>query len=393
MKILQVCHTFKPLWESGGMARSAYEISKRLVERGHDVTVYTTNRSLCKTNLETNKALYLEGMKVYYFENLRKYFPRKIPPPVPYYLPFIARKEVKDFDIIHIHGHRTLLAVIIHHYAKKYGVPYVLQPRGSVPRMSKSKQKKLFDILFGHVIIRDANKIIASSKIESEQYPDVFPKLNNDKIVHVPNGIDLETYQNLPQKGQFRKKYSIDDKQKIILFLSRIHKKKGADLLVKAFSKLKNEFENVKLVIAGPDDGYLDKLKSIVSKLNIESTVIFTGPLYEKDKMEAYVDADVFVLPSSSEEESFGNVALEACACGTPVIITDRCGVAEWINNDVGYVVEYDKKELLDALFKLLSDEGLRRRFGERGRKLVLEEFGWDKVVLGIENVYNEVIL
>jgi len=373
------------------MARSAYEISKHLVERGHEVTVYTTNQSLYKTNLETNKPVYLEGMKVYYFENLRKYFPRKIflLPPVPYYLPFIARREVKQFDIIHIHGHRTILEVIAHHYAKKYGVPYVLQPRGSVPKMSKSKQKKLFDMLFGHAIIGNANKIIASSKIESEQYRDVFPKLKDEKIVHIPNGIDLKTYQNLPKKGEFKKKYSINADENIILFLSRIHERKGADILVEAFSKLKNEFEDVKLVIAGPDEGYVDKLKLIVSKLNIESDVIFPGPLYEKDKLEAYVDADVFVLPSKDRYESFGNVALEACACGTPVIVTNNCGVSEVIDDNVGYVVECDKDQLRDAIFKILGDESLNESFSEGGRKLVMGEFGWNKIVKNIEELYE----
>lgn len=312
--------------------------------------------------------------------------------PIPYYLPIVARREIKDFDVIHIHEYRILLAVAVCHYAKKYNVPYILQPRGSVPTISKSRQKKLFDVLFGHAIINDASKIIASSKIESEQYWSVFPELNNEKIVHIPNGIDLETYQNLPQKGEFKKKYSLNDNEKIILFLGRIHKRKGADMLIEVFSKLKNELEGVKLVIAGPDEGYLDKLKLIASKLNIESDVIFLGPLYEKDKLEAYVNADIFVLPSNSKEESFGNVVLEALACGTPVIITDNCGVSEWIGDKVGYMVKYDKKELKDAIFKILSDEELRRRFGEEGKRLVREEFGWGTIIGEIEKVYLSLI-
>ena len=114
---------------------------------------------------------------------------------------------------------------------------------------------------------------------------------------------------------------------------------------------------------------------------------------YEKDKLEAYVDADVFVLPLKDRYESFGNVVLEALACGTPVIVTDNCGVSEWISDDVGYVVECDKEELRNALFKVLSDERLRMRFGEGCRKLVREEFGWDRIILDVENVYNEVVL
>ena len=387
MKILQVTNFFKPSWESGGPARVAYEISKKLVEKGHEVTVYTTDGFKYRLDVEKNKPVDVDGIKTYYFRNLSSYLTRKMLLPIPYYLPMVARKEIGDFDIIHIHEHRTPLAVITHHYAKKYGVPYILQPRGSVPTLSKSKQKKLFDTLFGRSIVKDASKIIASSKIESDQYWGVFPELNNEKVVRIPNGIDLGTYQNLPQKGEFRKKYSINADEKIILFLSRIHERKGADILVEAFSKLKSEFENVKLVIAGPDEGYLDKLKLIVSKLDIEGEVIFPGPLYEKDKLEAYVDADVFVLPSKDRYESFGNVVLEALACGTPVVVTNVCGVSEWIDDDVGYVVECNRTQLYNALYKMLTDDG-KEHMSEYAKKFA-REFSWNDIIEKYEREYQ----
>jgi len=394
MKILQVTNFFKPSWESGGPAKVVYEISKKLIERGHEVTVYTTDGFKSRLDVKKNGPVDVDGIKTYYFRNLSNYLARKMGFPTPYYLPIVARREIRDFDVIHIHEHRTMLAVVAFYYAKKNGIPYILQPRGSVPTISKSKQKKLFDYLFGYFIIKDASKIIASSKIESNQYIDVFPDIKSEKIVHIPNGIDLKIYQNLPQMGEFKRKYLIDEDKKVILFLSRIHERKGADILVEAFSDLKSEFENVTLVIAGPDNNYLDKLKIIVRELNIINDVIFPGPLYERDKLEAYVDADVFVLPSKDRYESFGNVVLEAMACGTPVIVTNNCGVSEWIADDLVYVVEYNKDQLRKAMmFKILSDEELRRRFGEGGRKLVREEFDWDKIILDIEKVYNEVVL
>ena len=201
MKILQVTHVFKPLWESGGMARVAYEISRGLVERGHELTVYTTNRSFYSTNLETNKQVCLEGMKIYYFENLRKYFPWKTLPPLPYYLPFIARKEIKNFDIVHIHGYRTILSVIVHHYAKKYGIPYVLQPHGSLPRIiEKQRLKKLYDWVWGNRILRDASKLIAVSKEEAE-YARLMG-VGGEKISVIYNGMDIESFKNLPNAAK-----------------------------------------------------------------------------------------------------------------------------------------------------------------------------------------------
>ena len=387
MKILQVVNSFKPSWDYGGPARSVYEISKKLVENGNDVTVYTTDGYKTRLNVVKNKPVYVDGIKTYYFRNIFNYFTRVVRLPIPYFALLVVRKEIKNFDIIHIHEHRTILAVIVHHYAKKHGVPYIIQPRGSMPVFIKSRQKRLFDAVFGHAIINDASKIIASSKIESDQYSKVFPELDFKNVIYIPNGINLEDYQNLPEKGMFKDKILVDSNVKIILYLSRIHEIKGIDILIEAFIKLKNDFENVKLVIAGPDDGYLDKLKLIIKNLNIESEVIFPGPLYEKDKIEAYVDADVFVLPTRFD--SFANVVLEACACGTPVVVTNNCGVSEWITDDVGNIVEYDKDQIANAIHEILAKDELNNIYNTNCNKFI-NNFTWNNIVKKIEDTYLE---
>ena len=174
--------------------------------------------------------------------------------------------------------------------------------------------------------------------------------------------------------------------------MGRIHEFKGIDMLVRAFADLVKELDDAKLVIVGPDDGYTSTLKKIVTSLKINDKVLFTGLLFERDKLEAYVDADVFVLPSKSKSESFGNVALEACACGTPVIVTSNCGVSEWISDNVGYVVDYDEVKLRDAIFKILRDEQLRRKFEEEGKKLMMKEFNWDNIVIKMEELYEDCV-
>ena len=378
MKILQVVQFFSP--NHGGSARSSYEISKQLQKKGHEVTVLTTDFQITNDFIDS-----LDGVEVIPFHCQLNIGGLLISSSMNEYL----KENIDKFDMIHMHNFRTYQNIVVHYYAKKHGIPYIVQPRGSIPTIRKSKQKKLFDMLFGHAIIKDARKIIASSKIESNQFWDVFPDLNNEIVVHIPNGINLETYQNLPIKGKFKKRYSINTNEKIILFLSRIHERKGADGLIEAFSGLKNKLENVKLVIAGPDEGYLDNLKSIVSKLDIEEKVIFPGPLYEKDKLEAYVDADVFVLPSKDRYESFGNVVLEACACGTPVIVTNNCGISEWITDDVGYVVEYDKDQITNAIYEILVNAELSSSY-KRNRKDFINYFIWDDIVTKIENAYLE---
>jgi len=379
MKILHVTPFLTPA--RGGSAIIPYKLSRELSKRGHDVTLITTD-----FELDEKYAHSLSDVEIVKFKcviNLSLFL----------YSPDIKKwctENLKNFDIVHLHDFRSYQNIIIHHYAKKHGIPYVLQPRGAIPRISKGKQKKLFDILFGWSIIKDATKIIASSRLESNQYWDVFPDLKSEKIVHTPNGIELEVYQNLPKKGEFRKKYSIAEDEKVILFLSRIHKRKGADILIEAFCELKNELEKVKLVIAGPDDGYLNRLKLRVKELNIEADVIFPGPLYGADKLEAYVDADVFVLPSINRYESFGNVALEACACGTPTIVTNVCGVSEWL--DSLELIDPDVNSLYGKILEMLEiSESERVKMGKKAQQEV-RNLSWENVVENIEKIYQAIV-
>ena len=377
MKILQIIPYFTP--QKGGDVASVYNLSKHLAKRGHEVTIFTTDFELDEEYIKS-----LDGVHVVPFHCIANIGKMLISPEMKGQL----KKEIKDFDVIHMHNFRSYQNIVAYHYAKKCNIPYVLQAHGSVlPFFQKQQLKKIFDLFFGYKILRDASKVIALTKTEVEQYKKMG--VDKDKIEIVPNGIDLSEYDNLQGKGEFRRKYSIGDDEKMVLYLGRLHKIKGIDLLVKAFADLVKELEDVRLVIVGPDDGFLPMLKKQIEDLKIGDRILFTGPLYERDKLKAYVDADVYVLPSVYE--TFPNTVLEACACGTPVIVTDRCGIVDFVDNKVGYVVEYDKDQLCDALFKVLSDEKTRRRFGEGGKKLVMDDFGWDKIVMLMENVYKYV--
>ena len=390
MKILQVTNFFKPSWEAGGSTRVAYEISKKLIERGHDVTVYTTDGFKSKLNVKKNKPVDVDGIRTYYFRSLSSYLAREMVLPIPYYLPIVARKEIRDFDVIHIHEHRMVLAVVIHHYAKKYGIPYVLQAHGSVVPYTQKKRraKNIIGQFFGYRILKDASKVIALTKTEAEQYKKMG--VDEDKIEIVPNGIDLSEYENLPRRGEFRRKYSIGDDEKMVLYVGRLHRNKGIDLLVKAFAYLSKESDNIRLVLVGPDEGYQSPLEDCIKELKVDDKVLFTGFVSNEEKMVAFVDADVFVTPSFS---GFPVTFLEACACGVPIITTSKGDTLDWIHDKVGYVMEYDKDRLQHAIFKVLSDERLRRIFGERGKKLVREEFGWSGVVEKLEKVYEGIII
>ncbi len=391
MRILQVSNFFKPSWETGGVTKVNYEISKNLVARGHEVTVYTTDGYSSRLDVPKNRPVCVDGINVYYFYNIFRSLVKKMKLPTPYYLPFVLKKEIRNFDIIHIHEHRTLLAACVHYYAKKYNVPYVLQAHGSVlPHFQKQGLKKFFDIIFGYRVLKDASKLIALTETEAGQYMQMG--MDESKICIIPNGIDPKEYENLPEKGEFRKKYSIKENEKIILYLGRIDKIKGIDLLIDAFSQLKCEFNNVKLVIVGPNNEYSSILKERVNDLNFTDLVLFTGPLSGKDKHTAYVDSDVLVYPSFFE--IFGLVPLESIMCGTPIIVTDVCGCSEIITEaNCGYLVKYgDVKGLTKKIKFTLDNSELCGRFVENGKRYICNNLSWENTVQKTEVFYADCI-
>ena len=391
MNILQVVDYFKPFWSSGGPARVCYEIARRFADMGHKVTIYSNGeRRASEEKVIKNQPTTVDGMTVWYFKNLSSYLLNKTNIDSPYLLPIIARRKLREFDVIHIHTYRSVITIPIWYYAKKYGIPYVLQAHGSVTTFFyKGWLKRIFDRLWGYKILKDAAKVIASTKTEAGQYKSMG--VDENKIEIVPYGINLPEYENLPERGGFRRKYGLDDNERVVLYLGRIHRIKGLDLLAKAFAELSKDVDNVKLVFVGPDDGYLPSLKKLVGELKINDKALFTGPLYGKDKLKAYVDADIYVLPSFYE--TFPNTVFEACACGTPVILTDRCGIADVINSRAGLVVPYDKERLQQALLRILGDDKLRREFGEKGKLMLREKFNWEKIANQIESIYSNCIL
>lgn len=386
MKILQVTNFFKPSFEAGGVTRVVYDVSRSLVKNNHEITVFTTNRSKNNINVKANRPLYIEGMKVYYFDNLRKYFPVKIFP-IPYYLPIIARKEIKNFDIIHIHEHRSLMAIIVHYYAKKYNIPYVLQAHGSIPTtIGKQKQKNFYDTIWGNKILKDASKLIAVSNIEVDQYKRMG--VPDKKIIVIPNGIDVESFKNLPNIGTFKKKYGISEKH-VILFLGRLNEIKGIDFLIESYAKLVSEMDDTALIIAGPNDGFKNKAELLISQLNLHN-VKFIGYLSGVDKYAAYIDADVLVYPSSFE--IFGLVPFEAIMCGTPIIVTDGCGCSEVIRDaNCGYLVKYgDTHDLKNKMKSLIEDSEIRNLYVLNGKQFIENNLQCTLLIERIVNLYYE---
>jgi len=384
MRILKVIDFFYPAEEAGGPVPVAYNFAKRLVERGHHVTIWTSNLLTATTRM--SKKTFTDtkdGIRVVYLNSPLRYRWTAITPS----LFSFCRRELRSFDIIHFYAYRGFMPLVVARYAKKYGVPYVLQSLGTVPILVRSRVKKyLYDRAVGHRTLRNAQMLIAKSHLEKKHYLDV--RIPEEKIALIPNGIDLSEPPADLKRGEFRRRFNLNDDDKIVLFLARIHKRKGLDLLVKAFSDL--EIEDARLVITGPDDGFLKDTRALVDRHEITDRVIFTGPLYGRDKFQVYMDSDVYVLPAI--QEIFAVSVLEALLFRLPVIITEDFGIAPLIKDKVGLTIPYEAEALTRAMERLLTDEELTESFKSKSSTLLKRHFTWDTHVDSLENLYGSVL-
>lgn len=387
LKILQVVPYFYPAWAYGGIPRVAYELSRELVRKGHDVTVYTTDvldrDSRCG---EAGKEVFVDGIRVLYFRNLSNILAYDYQLFLPTGLCGVLRRSIPDFDILHLHGHRHLLNNAVHFHAMKSGKPFVLSGHGTVVRIERRVwAKRIFDIVLGDRILRDARRLIAVSEHEVGQYREMG--VEKEKVEVIYNGIDIGAYRALPEKGGFREKYSLADR-KIVLYLGKITPRKGLDFLVRAFSEMPGR--DAVLVIAGNDMGFQDKIETIIREKSVGNRVLFTGLLIGEEKLSAYRDADVLVYPAI--HEIFGLVPFEAIMCGTPVIVTDDCGCGEIIGREgIGTTVRYgDVAGLKEKMEEVLSDRVGSSEKVRRGREFIGENLSWERIGAEYERLYHE---
>jgi glycosyltransferase involved in cell wall biosynthesis len=211
-----------------------------------------------------------------------------------------------------------------------------------------------------------------------------IPKAN---IEIVPNSVNPQNFQVLPQKGSFKKKFNIKLNKKMVLYIGRIHTTKGIDLLVNAINYLsRNKNEDIVLVIIGPDDGYLSQLNKLVDTLGLRQITHIFSFLKQEDKLSALQDADVFVTPSFY---GFPMTFLESCAVGTPIVTTTKGDILDWINNNVGLVVPPTFQDVALAIKTILIDRELYKFFSSNCKQMVCNEFSVQKTVIRLENIYH----
>ena len=300
--------------------------------------------------------------------------------------PFCLRR-LRSFDIVHIYGLYDLLGPVVAWFCRRWGIPYVVEPIGMFrPLVRSLRKKRLYNSLLGGVVLGGAARIIATSHDEREEL--IEGGISDGKVIIRRNGVDLNEFEHLPPRGRFRSELGLADGYPLVLYLGRLSRIKGLDLLLRAFAGLD---VSAHLAIVGPDDkdGCVEELTRLREELNLQGRVVFAGPRFGLKKLEALADADLFVLPS--QHENFGNAVVEAVVCGVPVIVTDRCGVAPYVRDRAGLVVPYDAESLRGALDQMLTDRELRERF-QANTAHVKNELSWDEPVALQEQVYRALL-
>jgi len=390
MRILHVISTLAP--SSGGPTFVVRDLAAAQIDRGHEVTICTTDRdNPVRERLpdEYFRTVAAAGVQIEEFPVV--FAPLLLSPAAGRWL----AGSLNGFDIVHIHGLYRFLPTYAAWQARRQSVPYVIMPHGALDpylyarsSAGRLRFKRLYERWFDLPNLHAAGAIHYTAEEERERA--AFLKLRAPSFV-VPNGLDWAQYATLPARGPLRARWGLSDAP-LVLFLGRLHFKKGLDLLIPAFDALRQRVPGVQLVIAGPEnDEYGQRVRGWVRERGLDAAVHFVGSLHGADVLQAYVDADVFALPSYTE--NFGMTVIEALACSLPVVISDQVNIhAEVSGAGAGLVTACDAGEVTAALELLLRDADRRRAMGAAGRRLVQARFTWPAIVAQLTAEYQKVI-
>jgi glycosyltransferase involved in cell wall biosynthesis len=388
VRILNVAQTYFPYLAEGGRPVKVRILSRKLVQRGHSVTVLTANLGSKEWTQsvgapeKTPGGLRVaeQGVEAIYLPSWLRYRTLTINPRVVGF----CGASLRGFDLVHFYGLYDLLGPAVSYFCRRQRIPYVIEPMGMYRPIDRSLRLKLmWHRSVGKTFLQGATRIIATSELEHQEL--LEGGIPSEKVVIRYNGIDMSSCTSLPRRGGFRARWGISPEEPLILFLSRLIPRKGADILIEAFAQACPG--SGRLVIAGPEGepGYRAYLEKRAKESGAETRVLFTGPVYDEEKKAVFADADVFVLPS--RYENFANAAAEAMACGIPVIITDSCGIRSLVNGQSGLVIAPEKEALAEALRRLICDKRLYAQLKE-GCHRVADQLSWDRLTEQMEGYY-----
>ena len=300
-----------------------------------------------------------------------------------------VEQRIASCDVLHLHA---LWHPFLHRAARTargHGKPYVLSVHGMLDDWSmaqRSLKKRLFLALGARETLRRAHRVHCTARAELEQARGWFAPAEG---VVIPLLFDLSPYRDLPGPELARERFADQiDERPAVLFLSRLHYKKGPDVFIRAIAELKSRGVSCQGLIAGSGESrYVDEMKNLTSSLGVGDDVRFLGMVSGELKTSLYQLADVFALPTS--QENFGFVFPEALACQTPVVTTRGVDTHPELEATGGAIIaEPTPDAFADAISRLLSDPDTLTDMGERGRMRVFEWLDPDTLAREYEDMY-----
>lgn len=381
-RVLHVCAYFAPAFVYGGPPRSILALCHAQRNAGVDVRVVSTSAGgdgeLTDEIIARGE---YEGIPVHY---CHRAWPRSI-----FYAPSLASvvaNELRDGDMLHIHGLWNAAVWNAAAAARHRKRPYLLSPRGMLAPAALAHdgwRKKLVYPLADRRVIRDAARLHATSRMEFDQLTNLT---GSSRVVYVPNGVELRPTPGDAQAA--RSRFRLPATAPLILFLGRIHPIKRLDLLAAAFGRVRQQHPNAHLVIAGPDEeGHRAQIAPLFTPFG--GSVTWTGRVDEAAKRQLLDATAVLVMCSNSE--SFGMSVAEAMAAEKPVVVTRSCPWPDIESHGAGFWVEQSPDAIAAGVTALLSDETSARAMGARGRALVATQYSWAHAASSLIKQYEAI--
>ena len=387
MKILMLSWEYPPR-VVGGISRVVHDLSHKLCQEGHQVTVVTYR--------DGNVPYYEDddGVDVYRVDNFMIAPNNFIDWVMQLNFNMIAKateiiSEKGNFDVIHAHDWLTAYAGKTLKHA--HNTPLVstihATEAGRNSGIQGEMQKYINDTEW--MLTYESSEVIVNSNYMKNELQRLFG-LPYEKINVVPNGVNLTLFNGIEKDYEFRRKFAMDN-EKIILFMGRLVYEKGIQTLISAMPKILSHYHDAKLVIAGKG-GMIDELRNQVNYLGLGNKVYFTGYLKSKDVQRMYKSADVAVFPSTYEP--FGIVALEAMLSGTPVVTSDIGGLNEIVEHGVNGMKSYagNPNSLADSILALLFDQNLCKTVSKNAKEKVKTQYNWTKITEDTHHAYEKAI-
>ncbi len=301
------------------------------------------------------------------------------------------RRAVRDVDIVHVHEIWHHPHAVACSAARRYEKPYIVTPHGALDSWCLAQKRLRKDVFAALAQRRYLRHAAAVHALTDDEESAIRAFGTAAPIEVIPNAIEVTRFLDLPPYHAFEEMHPELTGKTVILFLARLHPKKGLDILARAFRGVAESLPEAHLVVAGPDSyGYRATIEGVLNAGGLQDRVTFTGMLVGDQKLEALSRADVFVLPSYSE--GFSMSILEAMACRLPVLITHQCHFPEVATNKAGIVVNPRGQDVEAALITLLVNPQLRHEMGQRGFRLVESQYTWRHTTERVVRMYERAL-